>query len=399
MPAARCSAPAIVAIVGTLLSGCVAGPAPTNRPSATWMPQQAAGRSAACSAPPQSLPALPVVSIAATTSPGEVLGPGDRLRLRLLGDADKVTGMYVVGADGSVALPGLPAQSLAGLTADAAEAVLARELIASGIARPSARPLQLAVIEHAGVAVAVSGAVYEPGTVRVGERRADDRIGQKEGLTSGDANVARSLSAALRAAGGVRPDADVERIGIVRGDRLSVVPMSAFAQGSGGSDVTLQAGDRIIVPSSGCFRADLVRPTPITAPGIRVYMSNLSRPAASNASAAIGKDSTSLPYGTRFLQALVAANCVGGSAMNARRRAVLISRNPITGQSVVIERAVETLVRDAGRDDLDPYLMPYDAIACYDSRWMNASDAIGLVGNALGSVTPALLLRNAVRGK
>ena len=126
-------------------------------------------------------------------------------------------------------------------------------------------------------------------------------------------------------------------------------------------------------------------------------MSNLSRPANNNAGAAVGKDATSLPYGTRLLQGLVSMNCVGGSAMNAGRRAVLISRNPINGRSVVIERAVERLVRDAGRDDSDPYLMPGDAIACYDSRWMNVQDAVALVGSAASVATPAILLRSSLK--
>jgi hypothetical protein len=150
-------------------------------------------------------------------------------------------------------------------------------------------------------------------------------------------------------------------------------------------------GDRIFVPSLGCFQPELVRPSPVTSPGVRVFMSNLSRPAASNASSAIGKDSTSLPYGTRLLQGLVAANCVGGSNLNAQRSAVLISRNPINGRSVVIARQIETLVRDSDRDDADPYLMPGDAIACYDSKAMTLVDAISLVGNAL---TPVALYKN-----
>ena len=44
----------------------------------------------------------------------------------------------------------------------------------------------------------------------------------------------------------------------------------------------------------------------------------------------------------RLLQALVAANCVGGSYMQADRRAVLISRNPINGRS-------EEILVEAGR--------------------------------------------------
>jgi hypothetical protein len=127
------------------------------------------------------------------------------------------------------------------------------------------------------------------------------------------------------------------------------------------ADPQLTAGDRVIVGSAGCFQPRMVRPTSVTAPGIRVFMSNLTRPANHNAGSAIGRDSTSLPYGTRFLQGLVAANCVGGSILNAQRHAILISRNPMNGRTVVIQRSIEQLVRNANRDDLDPWLMPGDS--------------------------------------
>jgi len=82
--------------------------------------------------------------------------------------------------------------------------------------------------------------------------------------------------------------------------------------------------------------------------------------------------------------------------MQSDRRAVLISRNPITGHSVVIERDIEKLVRGADRDTYDPYLMPGDAIACYDSRWTNLTEAVGVVSQGISTVTPALLLDNAL---
>ena len=68
--------------------------------------------------------------------------------------------------------------------------------------------------------------------------------------------------------------------------------------------------------------------------------------------------------------------------MNAGRSAVLISRNPTNGQSIVVERSIEQLVRAANRDDIDPYLMPGDAIACYDSAAMNVRDLVATISEA-----------------
>jgi hypothetical protein len=150
-------------------------------------------------------------------------------------------------------------------------------------------------------------------------------------------------------------------------------------------DVPLTAGDRIIVPSRDCFQDALMRPTPITAPGMRVFLSNLTTPAASNAQSAIGKDATSLPYGTRMLQGLVAANCVGGNgATNSDRVGVLVSSDPVTGKSVVVHRAIEDLLADPGRDDVNPFLMPNDAIACYEGGVSTVRDVVRAIGEMLG---------------
>ena len=71
----------------------------------------------------------------------------------------------------------------------------------------------------------------------------------------------------------------------------------------------------------------------------------------------------------------MSTNCVGGSiASNARRFGVLISRNPKTLKTEVIQRSIEELVRSADRDVINPYLMPEDAIACYDSGVTDAKE-------------------------
>jgi polysaccharide biosynthesis/export protein len=87
-----------------------------------------------------------------------------------------------------------------------------------------------------------------------------------------------------------------------------------------------------------------------------------------------------LPYGTRLLSALVSGNCVGGSrATNARRYGVLISRNPRTLETQVIQRSIEELILSADRDSINPFLMPDDAIACYDSAATDAKEVSSLL--------------------
>ena len=387
------------------LTGCVAGPAPSNYRSAFYAPYQiddqsseAAQMAARCEHQfPAELENYRQAQLEEIKSQSVPLASGDRLSINILGDSDDLSGTYVVDTDGSVRLRGIFPVPAGGGSLEDFQSALHSRLVDVGIVKPLRHAVRASLIESAGVSVAVNGAVFEPKAVRAGERQPESRIGLKEGDASGDANAARSVASAIRAAGGVRPDADIERIYLVRGGVYVELDLSGLVHGRSAADVSLGESDRIIVPSRTCFDPDLARPTPLTTPGIRVFMSNLTRSAANNAGSAIGKDSTSLPYGTRFLQALVAANCVGGSFMQADRRAVLISRNPITGQSVVIEREIEKMVRAADRDASDPFLMPGDAIACYDSRWTNLSEAIGVASQGIGALTPALLLDKALR--
>ena len=53
-----------------------------------------------------------------------------------------------------------------------------------------------------------------------------------------------------------------------------------------------------------------------------------------------------------------------------------------------IERDIEKLLRRSDRDDYDPYVLPGDAIACYDSTVTNIAE----VGRIVGSVAGAALL-------
>ncbi|MCJ2188852.1 polysaccharide biosynthesis/export family protein [Novosphingobium beihaiensis] len=388
--------------LAAMLGGCVAGPAPRNYSGAAWMPEQEGPRNPApqClgqpSAPPENFLSGQEIPARMLRDAPVLLAPGDRLRIAVVGDSDDISGVYVIGKGGVLDLPGLAPVAARALTVRALEARLREALLRARLVQPLARVVEVRLIESGGVSVSVSGAVFQPGTVRAGERASEDRVGQREGMASGDDNPGRTLSTALRAAGGIRPDADIHRIYLVRGGQWARIDLGNTLTGAGLAEVQLTVGDRIFVASTGCFNEKLVRPSAVTAPGIRVFMSNLSRSAASNASAAIGKETTSLPYGTRFLQGLVSANCVGGSAMNAHRRAVLISRNPVNGRSIVVERKVEELVRGADRDAWDPFLMPGDAIACYDSRAMNFRDAVTTLGDAIGAATPALLLEKGL---
>jgi polysaccharide export outer membrane protein len=51
--------------------------------------------------------------------------------------------------------------------------------------------------------------------------------------------------------------------------------------------------------------------------------------------------------------------------------AILVTTDLSTGSTKVIQRSIEDLVRNHNRDEFNPYLMPNDGIACYDSSVTN----------------------------
>lgn len=340
---------------------------------------------------PQNFPLDQYVEPAALRTDTPQLAPGDRIRVAVSGDKELLSGVYVVDSNGGLNLPQLAPVLAAGRSLLDVQRDVERRLTEFRLIRPLSNGVRLHIVEQAPVLVSVAGAVFDAGTVRVGERSPEIRNVNLASDVSGDLNPSRMLSTALRAAGGIRPDADPAAIYIQRGNLWTKIDMGGAIDGTMSNDLAMIASDRVWVASFGCLQPALVRPSSITAPGIRVYLSNLSRPAMHNAGSAIGKESTSLPYGTRMLQGLISANCVGGSAMNAGRSAVLISRNPVNGQSVVIQRSIEQLVRAANRDAIDPYLMPGDAIACYDSAAMNIRDIIATVSEA---ASPFVLVKS-----
>ncbi|MFT7593988.1 MAG: polysaccharide export outer membrane protein [Paracoccaceae bacterium] len=316
--------------------------------------------------------------LAATALRGERLSRNDLVNIRI-GDDETFNGDYVVSRDGTIKLPFLsPVRAQGRLTSDV-ENEIASLLIAGDFFAERPR-ISVRVADFASVTVGVAGAVFEPRAVEIGGTPGD-QVDSRRQAALGASSEGRNLSAALRAAGGVRPDADISAVEVRRNGSLYTLDMRGVFEGRNAVDIMLLTGDEISVPSRQCFQEDLMRPSPISPPGVSMFLSNLTQPAAGNAVSAVGRDVREVPYGTRYLQAVINTNCVGGArATSADRSAALFSRNPVTGVSVVIERDIEDLLRRADRDDYDPFLLPGDSIACYDSTITN----IGEVGRILG---------------
>ena len=262
----------------------------------------------------------------------QLLSPGDLVDV-VIGTDELLSGKYEVASDGMLEIRDLVAVPAHGRSPQDVAGDVARALVRAKL-YGVAPAVSVRLADYGAVRVFVSGAVFEPGDVSLGGSASADKDGTREDAV-GAATLGRRLSRALQSAGGVRPDADLSRVTIQRGSRRMVVDARPALSGRAFDDMILLEGDQVSVASRGCFQAALLVPSAVSPVGAKVFMSNLTEPATSNASAAIGKETRELRYGTRMLQALVGMNCVGGSKLtNAGRTAILYSRNPESGKSI-----------------------------------------------------------------
>ncbi len=309
---------------------------------------------------------------------------GDRLNIKVI-DGEDFSGDFVINIDGLLHLPFTKPIKAEGLSNEELMARISSELRLGGMFKDNTLRLSVRPIQYAPIHVNVSGAVYRPGRVLINQIRDADKAAPAF-AKFGDSPLERFVAAGIRSAGGVRPDADVSAIYLKRNGARYRLDWRGVFTGQKVDDVPLIAGDEIEVAESPCFQTGLMRPSQITPEGIRIFVSNLTQPATANAAAAVSQFAQSMPYGTRLLQGIVSGNCVGGAVVsNADRSVVLISTNPKTGKTEVIERSVEQLVRSADRDRINPFLMPDDAIACYDGPITNVREVISMLTSGLVS--------------
>ncbi|MBD2200060.1 polysaccharide biosynthesis/export family protein [Calothrix anomala FACHB-343] len=317
------------------------------------------------------------------------LSRGDRLNILMI-EGEGFSGSYVVNLDGTLNIPYLQPLLVESLEPPQVEQVISQALLAARIFKPNVLQVSVQVVYWAPVQVSVAGELFQPGTVLINAASdAQASLAQQSTQISGNYPSDRYLTSALRSAGGVMPDANIKEVRLIRGNQEKIIDVSGVFTGEFFDDVPLISGDKIIVPKAENFQNELMRPSRITPPGIKVYMSNLTVPASSNSTSSINQDSSSFPYGSRLSQAVIAANCAGGTrSTNAHRRATLVRTNRMIGETKYLDRPVEELLRKSHNDVDNPFLMPYDGVICYDSRFTNIKDFLNTIG---GWIAPFLL--------
>lgn len=312
-----------------------------------------------------------------------LLMPGDLIRISTE-QFPELNGLHQITDRSSLLLPGLQELVVRNVDHRQAKEQLEAHLRNAGWLEGEWTDIHLAVVEQAPISVSVKGAVFNPGYVVINQSPRDKPVTAIRQET-GAHTYGRSLLEALQRAGGVRPDADISRVKVKRGGVVFVLDLTGVLDGDfQGAIPMLVAGDQVVISSLGVEQAHLIRPSVITPPGIRVFMSNLTAPALSNAQSAIGNDASRVPYGVSLMDVAISANCMGGTHMaNASRGLVLVTSNHGSKNQLVIHRKINDLLANSSNVAVNPFVMPNDGIACYDSRFTNFRDVARGVGELI----------------
>jgi polysaccharide biosynthesis/export protein len=334
------------------------------------------------------LTAFAIATVSAFPGSALPLSPGDRVRVLTPMDDElppdsrfRLSGLYEVNLDGTLQIPFLEPQAAAGLEVADVQKKLAEALVSKGFFRSESLELSVNAVSWAPVQVTVAGETFRPGRVLI--NAAENRPSSEGQLPSGDVLTGhyspdRYLSAAIRGAGGLKPTADLQHIRLLRGKQEKTFDLSGVLTGKAVPDVPLIAGDQVIVPTLTYSQNELIRPSQLTPTDITVFLSNQTAPNAPNISK--GGQVVTFAYGTRFSQAVIAAGCAGGTQRtNARRRAVLVQTDRLTGKTTAVERPVERLLKHSDNDAENPFLMPQDGVVCYDSTVTNLASIFRLI--------------------
>ncbi len=306
------------------------------------------------------------------------LSAGDRVRV-MIPEGEEFSGIFEVDINGTIQLPYLRSIVAVNKTLPELEKYIEDALVLKGYFKRQFVDVTISPLQWAQTNVLIKGSVNNPGYTLINDRKNEEMEYDQE-QQSGDFAYKRQLSSALRAAGGLTPDANYRDITLTRNGVSYALDLSGMLSGEPSVDPILVDGDQIIVPTIGYLQEDLLRPSRLTAPGFRTYISNLSISAGNNTGASVGKYTNNLPPGSRLLTAAMSGNCVGGTvSVNASRHVILVGKDPLTDSLRVMRRSLKQMLDGPNEDLMNPYLLPEDHVACFDSEITNLRD----IGRAL----------------
>lgn len=313
------------------------------------------------------------------------LSPGDKIKILVRGEGGEIfNGDYEVNLYGNIELPYLDSISVGGLDSNEVKQKLRAIFLEKQFFKPELLEISVQVLSFGAIQVSVSGDVFEPGRIVINDSENNAPISSDD--IPGDNPLDRYLTQALKSVGGVKPTADLTKIEIFRQGKLyKIVDISGVLSGNLFEDVPLIDEDQIIVPSTKVFQTNLVRPSPITPEEIPLYVANLSEPSGGRALEGASRISeTRFDYGTRLAQILISAQCLGGDFIQRNRYALLVRTNPVTKEVTTLNQLVEDIVTNPNlQEEINPFLMPNDGVACYDSKLTNTTNFFQFLNTVL----------------
>ncbi|MGB3615626.1 MAG: SLBB domain-containing protein, partial [Elainellaceae cyanobacterium] len=289
----------------------------------------------------------------AATPTRYTLGAGDQIHVDVF-DASEYTGDYQVLADGTISLPMIGVVPIAGLTLDGAASTIADRLGAILL-----RPItSVQLVTARPIAIAVAGEINRPGSYT---------------LESESTAQSPTVTSAIQLAGGITSGANIRDIQVIRADpqtgQLSQVFTANLWQlvqdGDLQQDLTLQDGDRVIVPEAL---------SPSNSELTALASANISPDAmvVNVVGEVSSPGSISIAPNTPLNQAILAA---GGFNRRARKgRVDLVRLNP--NGSVTTREIDVDLAADAD-SSVNPPLRPNDTVIVNRSTFTQVTDAIG----------------------
>lgn len=252
------------------------------------------------------------------------------------------------------------------------EAVLLSE---ASFAGSVAQPINIAII----------GEVYRPGpyTLEGGQARTEDA-----GIPgfSSDSNSPTTVTRALQVAGGIRPEADIRRVQVVRSTRQGTTQVfevnlwELLETGNLQQDAILQGGDTVFVPTA-------VAVDPEAVPSIAAASFSPNSIQVNVVGETERTGTLELPPNTSLSQAILAAGGFNNRANETE--AELIRLNP---NGSVSRRMIDVDFAQAIDEESNPLLRNNDVVVVNPSTIANVDDEVGSILGPIGRVVQSIFL-------
>ncbi|MEC6907163.1 polysaccharide biosynthesis/export family protein [Photobacterium piscicola] len=320
----------------------------------------------------------------------EILSAGDVLNINILNNVT-LSKDYIIKSNGNIYLPWIAPIQAEGLSIDELNEKILTSYIANDIFKKDSFYPIITVIKYAPISIKVNGEVFKPGFIIINKN--DPILNHYKDLGISHTED-KMLTLAIKLAGGIKPTADITNVRLVRGGVSYIIDLNGVLSDGGFKDIPLANGDEIYIGSSLCVDTDLIRVSKITPIGIKLFLSNTTIPAENNNLSNINRDTREMPYGSRLMDAVFSANCMGGTeSTNSGRGVLLITSLNNDDNLVALKIGTYDLVKHRNNPHYNPYLMNGDKIACYDSGMTNY---LAIVKSLTETLLPITLLHGLI---